>query len=183
MVVLGRPIKANILGPPWAHNPMADFPLDTTTVFLFSMGKKRIAVAFLKHVRGLKKKKITHPGRFSHRGTVPCLSSQDIKLSNFHQITHLLVRVDVPQITELITARSKASRGSISLRGWARGLVGKRMVLAREPGDSHAKMPPSLPPSPSGQENCLASSAPGLKPHAFRAPGPRGLRRESAQRP
>lgn len=57
MVVLGRPIKANILGPPWAHNPMADFPLDPTTVFLFSMGKKRIAVAFLKHVRGLKKKK------------------------------------------------------------------------------------------------------------------------------
>lgn len=61
MVVLGRPIKANILGPPWAHNPMADFPLDPTTVFLFSMGKKRIAVAFLKHVRGLKKKKNHSP--------------------------------------------------------------------------------------------------------------------------
>lgn len=123
MVVLGRPIKANILGPPWAHNPMADFPLDPTTVFLFSMGKKRIAVAFLKHVRGLKKKKkITHPGRFSHRGTVPCLSSQDIKLSNFHQITHLLVRVDVPQIAELITQPDR--RRAADLFHFVDGLVG-----------------------------------------------------------
>lgn len=36
-----------------AHNPMADCPLDPRTVFLFLVGKERIAVAFLKSVQGL----------------------------------------------------------------------------------------------------------------------------------
>lgn len=58
-------------------------------------------VVFLKHVRGLLK--IVHPGRFSQRGTLLCLSSEDIKLSNFHQITHLLVHVNVPQIAALVS--------------------------------------------------------------------------------
>lgn len=58
-------------------------------------------VVFLKHVQGLLK--IVHPGRFSQRGTLLCLSSKDIKLSNFHQITHLLVHVNVPQIAALVS--------------------------------------------------------------------------------
>lgn len=90
-------MSGDILGPPRANSLMADRPLDPRVFLCSLMEQERIAVAFLKLIEGLKKKmEIIHAGRFSHRGTVQCLSSQDIKLSNFHQITHFLVHVNVP---------------------------------------------------------------------------------------
>lgn len=97
-------------------------------------------MVFLKHVQGILK--IVRPGRFSQRGTLLCLSGEDIKLSNFHQITHLLVHVNVPQVAELVS-QPDGKRTANPLHFVEGSWASWELVLVREPCDNHAR---SLPP-------------------------------------